>query len=124
VSEQRTVLVVDDEVGSQESLRAILQPEYQVLIATEGEQALHLVAQRPVDVALLDLRMPGLSGMQVLEKIKAIDPAIVVIIITAYASEETVREGDRLQVFAIITKPFSVSHLREAVRRVVAHRSH
>jgi DNA-binding NtrC family response regulator len=122
VSEQRTVLVVDDEVGSQESLRAILQPEYQVLIATDGEQALHLVAQRRVDVVLLDLRMPGLSGMQVLEKIKAIDPAIVVIIITAYASEETVREGDRRQVFAIITKPFSVSHLREAVRRAVAHR--
>jgi DNA-binding NtrC family response regulator len=70
------------------------------------------------------LRMPGLSEMQVLEKIKTIDPAIVVIIITAYASEETVREGDRLQVFAIITKPFSVSHLREAVRRAVAHRSH
>lgn len=55
-----------------------------------------------------------------LEKIKAIDPSIAVIVITAYASEETVREGDRLQVFAIITKPFSVSHLREAVRRAVA----
>jgi CheY-like chemotaxis protein len=63
VSEQGTVLVVDDEVGSRESLRAIVKPDYQVLIATEGEQALHLVAQRPVDVVLLDLRMPGLSGM-------------------------------------------------------------
>jgi DNA-binding NarL/FixJ family response regulator len=47
-----------------------------------------------------DLRMPGLSGMQVLEKLKAIDPSIVVIVVTAYVSEEAVREGERLQVVA------------------------
>jgi DNA-binding NtrC family response regulator len=123
VSEQGTVLVVDDEVGSRESLPAIVKPDYQVLIATEGEQALHLVAQRPVDVVLLDLRMPGLSGMQVLEKLKAIDPSIVMTIVTAYVSEEAVRERERLQVFAYITKPFPVPHIREMVRRAVAHRS-
>ena len=123
MSEQGTVLVVDDEVGSRESRRAILKPDYQVLIATEGEQALHLVAQRPVDVVLLDLRMPGLSGMQVLEKLKALDPSIVVIVVTAYVSEEAVREGDRLQVVAYIIKPFPVPHIREMVRRAVAQRS-
>jgi len=115
--------VVDDEVGSRESRRAIVKPDYQVLIVTEGEQALHLVAQRPVDVVRLDLRMPGLSGMQVLEKLKAIDPSIVVTIVTAYVSEEAVREREHLQVFAYLTKPFPVPHIREMVRRAVAQRS-
>jgi len=100
-----------------------VKPDYQVLIATEGEQALHLVAQRPVDVVRLDLRMPGLSGMQVLEKLKAIDPSIVVIVVTAYVSEEAVREGERLQVVAYLTELFPVPHLRATVRRAIAHRS-
>jgi DNA-binding NtrC family response regulator len=123
VAEQHTVLVVDDEVGSQESLRAILKPEYQVLIAADGEQALQLLAQRPVDVVLLDLRMPGLPGMQVLKKMKTIDPSLMVIVVTAYASDETLHEGARLQVFAYLIKPFPVAHLRETVRRALAHRA-
>ena len=123
MAEQHTVLVVDDEVGSQESLRAILKPEYQVLIAADGEQALQLLAQRPIDVVLLDLRMPGLPGMQVLKKMKTIDPSLRVIIVTAYASDETLHEGAHLQVFAYLIKPFPVAQLRETVRQALAHRA-
>jgi len=93
-----------------------------VLIASEGEQAVHLVEQQPVDVVLLDLRMPGLSGIQVLEKIKAINPAIEVIVVTGYASYETVLEGLRLHAFDYIPKPFSISHLRDVVKRAAAQR--
>ena len=118
--EQPTVLVVDDEVGPRESLRAILKPDYQVLVAAEGEQAVHVVEQKPVDVVLLDLRMPGLSGMRVMEKIKAIDPAIEVIVVTGYASYESVLEGLRLHAFDYIPKPFNVPHLRETVKRAAA----
>ena len=64
MAEQPTVLMVYEGVGARESLRAILTPEYQVLIATDREQALHLVAQRLVGVVPLELRVLGLSGMQ------------------------------------------------------------
>ena len=117
-----TVLVVDDEIGPRESLRAILKPDYQVLVAAEGEQAVQFVEQQPVDVVLLDLRMPGLSGMQVLEKIKSIDPSIEVIVVTGYASYETVLEGLRLHAFDYIPKPFNIPHLREIVKRAATQK--
>ena len=122
MSEQSTVLVVDDEVGPRESLRAVLKPDYQVLVATEGEQAIRVVEQEPVDVVLLDLRMPGLSGIRVMEKIKAIDPSIEVILVTGYASYETVLEALRLHAFDYVSKPFNVPHLREMVKRAATHR--
>jgi len=120
---QPTVLIVDDQVGSQQSLRAILHPEYQILIAADGEHALQLLAQQPVDVVLLDLHMPGLQGMQVLESIRTRALSLPVIIVTAYGSENTLRESARLEVFAHISKPFPVAHLREAVKQALAHRS-
>ena len=120
---QHTVLVIDDELGPREALRIILQAGYRVLLVAEGEQAVRLVEQEPVDVVLLDLHMPGLSGMRLLEKIKAINPAIVVIVVTAYASEDAVLEGARLCVFEYIFKPFPVAHVRETVGRAVAQQS-
>jgi two-component system sensor histidine kinase/response regulator len=120
--EQATVLVVDDEIGPRESLRAILKPDYQVLVAAEGEQAVRVIEQEPVDIVLLDLRMPGLSGIQVLEKIKAIDPDIEVILVTGYASYETLLEALHLRAFDYIPKPFNVPHVREMVKRATAQR--
>ncbi len=122
VSGQTTVLIVDDEIGPRESLRTILKSDYQVLVAVEGEQAIHVVEQNPVDIVLLDLRMPGLSGIRVLEKIKALDPDIEVILVTGYASYETVLEALRLRAFDYIPKPFNVPHVREMVKRATAQR--
>ncbi len=121
--EQATILVVDDEIGPRESLRAILKSEYRVLVATEGEQAVKMVEESSIDVVLLDLRMPGVSGVRVMERIKAVDPDIEVILITGYASYETVLEALRLHAFDYIPKPFNIAQLRDLVRRAVARRS-
>lgn len=121
--EQATILVVDDEIGPRESLRAILKSEYRVLVATEGEQAVKMVEESPIDVVLLDLRMPGVSGVHVMERIKAMDPDIEVILITGYASYETVLEALRLHAFDYIPKPFNIAQLRDLVRRAVARRA-
>lgn len=118
-----TVLVVDDQLGPGESLRMILQRDYRVLVATEGEQALRLAEQEPVDVVLLDLRLPGLSGLQVLEKIKALNPIITVIIVTGSELEGMVPAELRVLIFEYIAKPFQVAHVRETVKRAVARRA-
>ena len=123
MSKPSAVLVVDDEIGPRESLRAILKPEYTVLIATEGEQALKMVEETSIDVVLLDLRMPGISGISVLERIKAFNPDIEVILITGYASYETVLEALRLHAFDYISKPFNIPELRNKVR-LAAQRRH
>ena len=123
MSKQPLVLVVDDELGPRESLRAILHPDYRVLVAMEGEQALHVVEHEPVDVVLLDLRMPGFSGLHILQKMKALNPALEVIIVTGSDPYGADLEVLRAHAFDYIPKPFNVAHLREMVKRAVAHRS-
>lgn len=121
-SGQATVLVVDDELGPRESLRAVLGRDYQVLTAAEGAEALRILSEVPVDIVFLDLRMPGLPGVRVLEKVKGIDPDIEVIIVTGYASYDSLLEGLRLQVFDYVAKPFDVSQLLALARRAMNRR--
>jgi DNA-binding NtrC family response regulator len=86
----------------------------------EGEQAVRIVEQEPVNIVLLDLRMPGLSGPQVMEKIKAINPALTVIVVTGSDPYRMVPAELRVLVFDYIVKPFHVSHVRETVKRAIA----
>ncbi len=105
------VLVVDDEMGPRESLKMILNPYYNVHVAERGGQAIEMLKQHQVDLVTLDLKMPGLSGIHVLEKLKQHDPDIEAIIITGYGSLDTAIEGLRLGAFDYISKPFDVNHI-------------
>jgi DNA-binding NtrC family response regulator len=95
--EHPTVLIVDDELGPRESLRMILFRDYHTLLAVDGLQALHFAKEEAVDVVLLDLHLPGLSGLHVLEELQVLKPTLAVIIVTGsvmYDTElERVREG-------------------------------
>ena len=116
------ILVVDDEMGPRESLKMILNPYYNVHIAERGGQAIELLAKHPVDLVTLDLKMPGFTGINVLEKIKQYDPDIEAIIITGYGSLDTAIEGLRLGAFDYISKPFDVNHILALVRRGLERR--
>lgn len=117
------ILVVDDEMGPRESLKMILNPYYNVLVADRGAQAIEMLKHHPVDLVTLDLKMPGLTGINVLEKVKAHDPDIEAIIITGYGSLDTAIEGLRLGAFDYISKPFDVNHILSLVRRGLERRS-
>src|SRR6476659_5013470 len=87
-----TILVVDDEDSSRESLRLILERHYRVLIADSGEKALEILEQEPVSVMTLDLRMPGWSGSETLVRLRDTKAAVEVVIIRACGSfSETMR---------------------------------
>lgn len=120
--ERPSLLIVDDERGPTESLRMIFKPTYNVFTASGGEQALEIVRSTPIDVVTLDLRMPGMPGVEVMEHIKRLDPDIEVIVITGYASLESAVHGLRNHIFDYITKPFDVAEVSELVDRAVAHR--
>lgn len=117
------ILVVDDEMGPRESLKMILNPYYNVLTADRGAQAVEMLKQYPVDLVTLDLKMPGFTGINVLEKVKQHDPDIEAIIITGYGSLDTAIEGLRLGAFDYISKPFDVNHILALVRRGLERRN-
>jgi signal transduction histidine kinase len=117
------ILVVDDEMGPRESLKMILNPYYNVHVAERGGQAVEMLGKFPVDLVTVDLKMPGVSGIHVLEKLKEYDPDIEAIIITGYGSLDTAIEGLRLGAFDYISKPFDVNHILSLVRRGLERRS-
>ena len=118
-----SILVVDDEMGPRESLKMILNPYYNVHTADRGTQAVEMLKQLPVDLVTVDLKMPGFSGINVLEKVKQHDPDIEAIIITGYGSLDTAIEGLRLGAFDYISKPFDVNHILSLVRRGLERRT-
>ena len=123
MEDRANILVIDDEMGPRESLKMILKPYYNVYTVERGGEAIEMLNQVPVDLVTLDLKMPGLSGTKVLEKIKQHDPDIEAIIITGYGSMNTAVEGLRLGAFDYIAKPFDVNHILALIRRALQRRS-
>lgn len=112
------ILVVDDEIDIREGIERILtRMGYAVLKAGRGEEALGILAKETVDLAILDLKMPGMDGMELHQRIRAIDDRIIVIIITGYATIETAIEAMKQGAYDFIPKPFEPEHLRIVVRR-------
>ena len=122
MQEPVNLLIVDDERGPMESLRMIFKPFYNVFTAWGGPEALELLEEQAIDVVTLDLKMPGMSGIEVMERIKSRDPDIEVVIVTGYSSLETAIRGLRFRAFDYISKPFDVSEISDIVKRAVAQR--
>jgi signal transduction histidine kinase len=117
------VLVVDDELGVRESLRAILSQDCDVLTAASGAEALRVVGTQQVALVTLDLRMPGMSGIEVLEASKRLDPDIEALIITGYGSFDTAVQGLRHRAFDYLAKPFDALKVRATVQAALARRA-
>ena len=121
LKEKGVVLVVDDEEGIRESIRMILSDEYEVLSAPDGEMALKILKARDLDLVFLDIRMPGMDGMEFLRRAKGMKPDVE-IIITAFASLDTAVEALRYGVMDYIEKPFRVDRIIELARKGVERR--
>jgi two-component system sensor histidine kinase/response regulator len=118
-----TLLVVDDEDGPRESLRVIFQDEYDVLLAGDGPTAIELAQKQRIDVAVLDIRMAGMSGLEVLERLKYVEPAIEVVMMTAFETTDTMRQALRLRACDYINKPFDLTVMRAAVAGAMQRRT-
>jgi PAS domain S-box-containing protein len=116
------VLVVDDELGPRESLRMLLKPAYQIQTAENGRTALDLLRRFQPDVVIMDIKMPEMDGLELLRHVKRADPSIEVVMITAYASLETVRHALTHGAFEYLIKPFSRQDLEDVVHRALARR--
>src|SRR5437773_8163775 len=117
------VLVVDDDHGVRESFRLILEDRYEVLEAADGRQALERLRASPVDLVLLDIRLPEMDGIEVLERMKAVDDGVEVILVTAVKTVRTAVAAMKLGAFDYLTKPFEEDELLSLVRRALERRS-
>lgn len=113
----RSVLIVDDEVGARESLRMILKNDYEVFLARDAEEAFTKIKEHSPDVILLDIILPDLDGIKVLERIKKNDPDTIVIMITATKTVKTAVEAMKLGAYDYVTKPFDIDELRLIISR-------
>jgi len=117
------ILVVDDERSMRELLAIVLRREgYEVLLAENGRAAIDLLEREPVDILISDIKMPDLSGVDVLRAAKKIDQDILGIMITAFASTETAVEAMRLGACDYLSKPFDIDLLKMKVREKIENR--
>ncbi len=117
------ILVVDDDNGLRESFRLILEDNYELLEAVDGRQAIEIVRTSEVDLVLLDIRLPGMDGIEVLERIKAIDEQVEVVLVTAVKTVRTAVAAMKLGAFDYLTKPFEDDEILAVVRRALEKRS-
>jgi len=112
------VLIVDDEKDIRDASERILtKMGFEVVKASRGDEAIQILPEKQVSIVLLDLKMPGLDGIEVLKRIQAMDKDILVIVITGYATVETAIEAMKLGAYDFIPKPFEPDHLRIIVNR-------
>jgi len=115
------LLVVDDEEGVRESMRVIFENEYDLFMAEDGLTAIELAKQNDIDVAVLDICMAVMSGLEVLERLKILKPDIEVIMMSGYGTNDCIRESFRLGASDYINKPFDISTIRAAVSKAMQH---
>ena len=117
------VLVVDDDPGLRESCRLILEEQFDVLDAADGPQALEILRNTQIDVVLLDVRLPGMDGLEVLEHVKALDEQTEVILVTAVKTVKTAVTAMKLGAFDYLTKPFEEEEVVAVVARALERRA-
>src|SRR5579883_2809831 len=117
------VLIVDDEAEIRESLQTLLEMEgYEVETAATGQQGLNRIGQRPFDLILLDLALPDRNGMEILTDLLAQDPALSVIMITAYGTVENAVKAMQAGAANFVQKPWDNEKLLADVRAAIARR--
>jgi two-component system response regulator HydG len=120
--EKNSVLVVDDDPAHRTMLRALIGGwGYDVFEADDGSTAIEEVKERYFDLVLMDVRMLKVSGIEALDKIKALNPAIPVIIMTAYSSVETAVEALKKGAYDYLTKPLDFDKMRLTIERAMEH---
>ena len=120
------ILVIDDEQIMRDGCSRILSKDgWAVITCENGKQGLEEIQARPekIDAVLLDLMMPGMSGMEVLDQVRTIDPNLLVIVITGYATVESAVEAMKKGAYDFIPKPFTPDQLRIVVRRALERRT-
>ncbi len=117
---EKNILIVDDEKGVGDFLTIVLKKQgYKAFYASSGKQALELCRGRTFDLALVDIKMPVMDGIEFLKEAKRLNPSLLFIMMTAYPSIETAVEAMKEEAFEYVTKPFNVDELQRIIKRAL-----
>ncbi len=118
----QSILIVDDDKAIRYSLKRMLEEKYSILTAQNGEEALDRLKESSPDLIIMDIKMPGRNGIDVLKEIRSIDPKSLVIMMTAYGTTETAIEAMKFGAFDYILKPFPIVQMKELVEKAISLR--
>ena len=118
----QTLLIVDDDKSIRYSLKRMMEKDFSILTAQNGEEALSRFTENPPDLVIMDIKMPGRSGIEVLKEMKSIDPKSLVIIMTAYGTTETAIEAMKYGAFDYILKPFPIPKMKGLIEKAISLR--
>ncbi len=115
------ILIADDDRQSRDALREIMEPEgFETLLASSGEEAIDIVRGRAIDLVLLDMHMPTLTGLETLLLVRQINARLPAILVTGDPTESLVRRAIQMQVYSVIPKPVSKNVLLYTVVKALA----
>jgi len=115
------ILIVDDDKLLQNSLNYVLSEKYETLIAGSGEKAIQVLEGNSPDLVLLDIRLPGMDGIETLENIKKLNPEIVVVMMTAYEDVKTVIKSMKIGAFDYLVKPLDIDELDVIIEKALGN---
>lgn len=118
--DEYSILITDDDPECRETLREIVEPEgFRTFLAGSGEEALDIVQERPIHLALLDMHLPRMTGLETLQMVHQINQILPCILVTASADEQLMRQAFRVQAFSVIPKPVSKNVLLYTMLRAI-----
>ena len=123
MEKRNTILVVDDERGVRQSFNMVLKDEFNVLLAKSGEDAVDIFSKNPVDLILLDILLPDINGIDLLAKLKEMDPRIEIIMVTAVNAVQTAVKAIKIGAYEYIIKPFNVDEVISVIHRALEKHS-
>lgn len=114
----KKLLIVDDQFGIRALLHEVFKKEgYATFQAENGKNALEIVTDKNPDLVLLDMKIPGMDGLEILKKIRQKSPAMKVIMMTAYGELDMISEASNLGALSHFTKPFDINELKDEVNK-------
>jgi len=115
---RKKILICDDEEGIRESLKLILEKDYDLVFAQNGDEAIHSMRTMPIDITILDIKMPRKDGLETLKELMKINPKSRVIIATGYKSVDIAKEAINIGAIDYIVKPFDSKTIMKSIEKL------
>jgi YesN/AraC family two-component response regulator len=115
---KKTILICDDEEGIRESLRLIFEKEYDLLFAADGHEAIEILKKNDIGIAIMDIKMPRMDGIETMRKLKEINPGLKILVTSGYKSVETAKETIAAGASDYMVKPFDRKEILKAVKKL------
>jgi len=119
MSSKTNILVVDDEEGMRETLGDVLEDKgYNVVLVEDGYKAIQRIKQTPFSIIFMDVKMPGIDGVETFEEIKKVNPEVAVVMMTGYSVEDMIKKSLNKGAYTVIYKPFDPAKLIKIVEEI------